>query len=67
MSVPQLGFVVFYGDGKRLLGPYEDHQFLCPRNAGVDQVPLEEEVVLGQDREDNGRVLAPWDLWTDMA
>jgi len=58
MRKPHLGFVIFYGNGQGLFGSYQDHQLLCPCNTSIDQISLKEEVMLGHDRKDYGRILA---------
>ena len=55
--VSLLRLVVPDRDRHRLFGPDNDDELLPPRDAGIEEVALEEDVVLGQDRDDHGRVL----------
>jgi hypothetical protein len=38
--------------------PDDDDELLAPRDPGVHEVSLEKDVVLGQDRDHHGRVMA---------
>jgi len=53
IGVPLKRFVVSYGDGKRFRRADKDDEFLSARYRSIEQVPLEQEVVLSQDRHDN--------------
>jgi hypothetical protein len=43
-----------YGQGP--FGTHHDHQFLSPGNRRINQIALQEHIMLGQDRDNHGRV-----------
>ena len=55
--VPPLRTVIADGYAQRLLLPDQDEQPLAPRDAGVDQVALEQHVVLRGERDHDRREL----------
>src|SRR4030043_1308294 len=50
--------VVLDGDVERLVGADDHAELLRPGQGGVEEVPLEEDIVLGEKRHDHGLVLA---------
>jgi len=53
-----LGLVIFYSNGKGFFSPDQHHQFFSPGNACIDQIPLEEHIMLGRDRDNHNWILA---------
>jgi len=59
IGIPLKRFVVPYGYGERFRSADEDDEFLSARYRSIEQVPLEQEVVLSQDRHDDDGVFTP--------
>jgi len=57
--IPPLWTVVADRDAKRLLLPDQHEQPLAPRDARVDQVPLQQHVMLGGQRDHDCGELRP--------
>ena len=56
---PLLGLVVPHRDRERLALAYDHHQLLPPRDARVNQIPLEQQVLLRRQRDHDGGKLRP--------
>ena len=57
IRVPELLFVIPDGNGKRLLCPDEDDQFLGPGNRRIEEISLEQKIMLGTHWDNHCRIL----------
>jgi hypothetical protein len=51
MGEPFLRFIVVYAHGKGFSCPHHNHQISASCYGGIDQVALEKDIMLGEDRD----------------
>lgn len=58
LRIALLGLVVPDGNGERFFRADEDDKFFPPRNGSIEKVPLEQQIMLRQDRHDDHGIFA---------